>query len=87
MKVIALKPCFIGGVYRKIGDVFDVDEKVKSKSRTPPFKVVKDLAKAKAEAEKIKSDAEAASLAAAIAASGGDASKAKADALAKELAG
>ena len=87
MKVIALKPCFIGGVYRKVGDIFDIDGKIKSRSKTPPFKVVKDIAKAKAEAEKIKADAEAASVAAAIAASGGDASKAKADALAKELAG
>lgn len=87
MKVIALKPCFIDGVFRKIGDIFEVDEKVKSKSRVPPFKAVTDVVKARAEAAKVKQDAVAKQTAGAIAASGGKAAKDKADALAKELAG
>lgn len=87
MKVIALKPCFIDGVYRKLGDVFDASDKLKSRAKNPPFKPVTDVAAAKAEAAKVKQDALDKQKAGAIAASGGKAAKDKSDALAKELAG
>ncbi len=96
MKVIALKPCFFGGVYRKIGEIFTIDESklkkgpdgkpILSKSSTPAVKVVIDEREARAEAEKIKSDADKKQVAGAIAASGGKAAKDKVDA-ARDLAG
>lgn len=87
MKVIALKPCFIDGVYRKVGDVFDVSNKLKSRSKTPPFKPVKDIAEAKAEAAAVLKAEQDRQVEAAVAASGGSAAKAKSETLAAELAG
>lgn len=99
-QVVALKPGFHGGVYRKIGDIFELAEakveeakrrlaeaeKAGLKNKKPAFKVVTDLRAAKAEAEKVKRDAEEKQKQGAIAASGGKAAKDKVDA-ARDLAG
>lgn len=97
MKVIALKPCFIGGEYRRLGDVFYIDEKklakdakgnpILSKSKNPAIKQVVDERAARAEADKVKRDAEEKLKAGAIAASGGKAAKEKADVVSENLAG
>lgn len=88
MQVVALEKGFYGGVLRRVGAIFNLDEKFIKKGKLPSWvKAAPNAAVAKEEATKAKKAAEDKVKAGAIAASGGQAAKDKAKNLAEEMAG
>lgn len=85
MQVVAMQPGFYGGARRRTGDVFEMDRPA---DKLPKWvKAAPDPHQARREAAAAKQAEQNKQVAGAVAASGGKAAKAKADALAKELAG
>lgn len=92
MRVVALKPRFYGGNYRKVGAIFDMDESKfkKDKDGKPVLpkgvQEVRNEGEAKQAAKAAKDAEDKKQVAGAIAASGGAAAKAKTEA-GRDLAG
>ena len=86
MQVVAIGKGFYKGIFRRVGAIFDLDEK-DSKKMPSWVKAAPDVAVAKVEAAKAKKAADDKVKAGIVAASGGKAARAKAAALSKELSG
>lgn len=92
MQVVALEPGFHGGIRRRTGDIFDMDESgFKKKDGQPVMpkwvKAAPNAQAAKAEAAKAQKAEQERLKNGAIAASGKAAAKAKVDAVAQHLGG
>ena len=86
MRVVAIEKGFYKGVFRRVGAIFNLDEK-DSKKMPSWVKAAPNAAIAKEEATKAKKAADDKVKAGIKAASGGKAAEAKAAALSKELSG